>query len=486
MTNEAQPTRRNRQGGHYQQGRHYQQAIITPHVKEHRGDKGTMTSPTIIRRSRWKHVAVISGLLLTATLAHAKGPTIQVDERTVDAGNVRQGDQATITFKIKNTGDQDLTIFQVSASCGCTVPKNLTDEQKRVEPGETLELEATFDSRGRRGVQRKEITVVSNDPIEPRLQLYLTAKIVTLFEINVDGRDSRGLRFGKLRPGQTVEKDVDVLPTEPGKSLEIGSITLHHPSLTYTTEPLSKDNRRGFRVILSASPDAVIGSVTTPLIVEAKSGEESGSSSLTISGEIIGELGFRPPTIKQWQPALPGTKLRPVTVSSHSGTPFEIYGADAGPTLSTTITPNDKRNRYTVTMEVKPDAAPGPFGHLLKIRTNSTEQPLLIIPVFANVRPLVDVYPPMILFDGTSTHRTIRLEANKGDPLPVGKIHCDLPGITAKIDNSRHSKRDQSVKYLQVKADASIPKGRLNGVIKVEVGVRGMQTLEIPVEIRID
>ena len=62
-------------------------------------------------------------------------------------------------FKIKNTGKTDLMILSAKATCGCTVP---TWPKQAIKPGESGELNFTFNSKGRSGKQTKSITLQTN------------------------------------------------------------------------------------------------------------------------------------------------------------------------------------------------------------------------------------------------------------------------------------------------------------------------------------
>ncbi len=86
-------------------------------------------------------------------------PDIRFEREVFDFGKVIQGEKVTYSFKFKNTGKSDLLISQVTTSCGCTVtefPKTL------IKPNGEGSIKVTFDSEGRKGVQNKEITVVTN------------------------------------------------------------------------------------------------------------------------------------------------------------------------------------------------------------------------------------------------------------------------------------------------------------------------------------
>src|SRR5688500_6358953 len=58
--------------------------------------------------------------------------TVQWLDSLVDIGTIKRGEQKSITFRFKNTGDKPLIVQNVLAGCGCTVPER-TEEP--VMPG---------------------------------------------------------------------------------------------------------------------------------------------------------------------------------------------------------------------------------------------------------------------------------------------------------------------------------------------------------------
>jgi uncharacterized protein DUF1573 len=88
--------------------------------------------------------------------------TIQwLDSTTVDMGKIKEGQVMEVSFRFKNSGDKNLVIENVKASCGCTVPEK---PEKPIAPGEESIIKAKFDSRGKPGSQHKTITVSANTP----------------------------------------------------------------------------------------------------------------------------------------------------------------------------------------------------------------------------------------------------------------------------------------------------------------------------------
>jgi hypothetical protein len=88
-----------------------------------------------------------------------KLPAIEFEKDIHDFGKVIQGEKVSFGFKFKNTGNTDLLIAQVNTSCGCTVPKY---PKTPIRPGGEDVITILFDSEGRKGVQNKAITVVTN------------------------------------------------------------------------------------------------------------------------------------------------------------------------------------------------------------------------------------------------------------------------------------------------------------------------------------
>jgi hypothetical protein len=64
-----------------------------------------------------------------------------------------------VSFPFRNSGNKNLIIENVSASCGCTVPEK---PEEPFAPGKEGVIKARFDSRGKPGEQLKYITVVTN------------------------------------------------------------------------------------------------------------------------------------------------------------------------------------------------------------------------------------------------------------------------------------------------------------------------------------
>ena len=80
----------------------------------------------------------------------------------------------TAYFRFVNTGDEDVSVVSVNATCGCTVPKYTTDA---VAPGDTATIEVVYDPTGRPGRFEKSIYVRTSETNE-RTRLRLKGSVI--------------------------------------------------------------------------------------------------------------------------------------------------------------------------------------------------------------------------------------------------------------------------------------------------------------------
>ena len=98
-----------------------------------------------------------------------------LDSTYIDLGKVKEGQVVEVSYRFKNSGDKNLVIANVSASCGCTVPEK---PEKPFSPGEEGVIKAKFDSKGRgKGETRKEVFVTANTKPENLTQLSFRVEI---------------------------------------------------------------------------------------------------------------------------------------------------------------------------------------------------------------------------------------------------------------------------------------------------------------------
>lgn len=84
---------------------------------------------------------------------------LSFEQDTYDFGDINEGDVVTREFNFTNTGDAPLIISNAQGSCGCTVPQW---PKEPIAPGESSSITVEFNSQGREGQNRKDVTITAN------------------------------------------------------------------------------------------------------------------------------------------------------------------------------------------------------------------------------------------------------------------------------------------------------------------------------------
>ncbi len=95
----------------------------------------------------------------TQEIEYGSAPQFSFDETVHDFGKIIRGEKVSYSFKFTNVGGADILISKVTSSCGCTVSKY---PKTPIEPGKVGYIEATFDSKHKKGFQNKSITIMAN------------------------------------------------------------------------------------------------------------------------------------------------------------------------------------------------------------------------------------------------------------------------------------------------------------------------------------
>ncbi|MGH9753064.1 MAG: DUF1573 domain-containing protein [Blastocatellia bacterium] len=154
------------------------------------------------RKTDWRFTAVISLLSLIITLPFSAlaqssrqdgaqdgktkpaAPKLMVEELEHNFGKVQEGEEVSHTFKIKNEGDAELIIHNVSPACGCTA----SDFPRKLAPGEEGKVRLAVKTAGMNGKNERYADIISNDTTQASLKLWL--------RMNVYKGDSSGANSG--------------------------------------------------------------------------------------------------------------------------------------------------------------------------------------------------------------------------------------------------------------------------------------------------
>ncbi|GHC06601.1 DUF1573 domain-containing protein [Cerasicoccus arenae] len=144
------------------------------------------------------------------------------------------------TFAFKNDGDQSVEITRVKTSCGCTTAEL---DKKIYKPGEIGEIKGVFNIGKRQGVQKKTVTVFTNNLGQPEIKLGLDVTVPKLLEIKP------GLLVWHLDSSPD-PKTIQILPGDA--SVDISSIKCESDAFAVQLMPM-EDVARGYEILVAPS-----------------------------------------------------------------------------------------------------------------------------------------------------------------------------------------------------------------------------------------
>jgi Protein of unknown function (DUF1573) len=101
-------------------------------------------------------------------------PRVEVEERVYDFGTMQRGTTRRHDFVIRNVGHAPLSLSAGSTTCKCTLSE-VTD--KSIPPGESTHVRLEWVARTGTGPFRQTATVLTNDPLESRLDLVVSGTV---------------------------------------------------------------------------------------------------------------------------------------------------------------------------------------------------------------------------------------------------------------------------------------------------------------------
>lgn len=349
-----------------------------------------------------KTAASIASLLLpllaATPLLGGDSPEIAFEQKDHDFGKVQQGEDVVHNFVFSNKGGGDLRIEGVKSSCGCTTAL-ISD--KTVPPGGTGEIKATFSTRGRRGTQRKTISVTTNDPEKNRVTLSLGGEIVVPLTL-----EPPRLSFRDVLAGEGQSSTVRVILADDWKECLITDIISTNPHIEGRVDraDLSK-KKRGFLTSLAGlfrrgeekeeavettlhvriQPDAPKGRIHGRINLKYE-GESKGEAVLPVYARVVGNIGALPERLSMGSIPPEEGKEMSFVVSDRRGRDLTLESIETGSDfISATQQPVDASSTRII-VRVKPGAPEGALRGLMKMRTGDSGEPVVEVPYSGQVR----------------------------------------------------------------------------------------------------
>lgn len=316
-------------------------------------------------------------------------PRLSLVEPLKDFGTVAKGEKLDWSFVVRNTGDADLHILAVRPACGCTV----ADFDKIIKPGESGKISAHVDTSTFSGPTSRGITVETNDPNTPSVQLTIHAIVKPYVEAFPAGF----LRYNLIQ-GDTEVKSVTMF-TEESEPFEIlrAEVPGDHVKVDIT---MVEDNQRipdkgrngqaQYRLdVTLGGPTAKVGPIAERINIVTNS-KNQPEYSLNLSGVVRPSYRVIPTVLNFGEVSTGENSAQNIVISSNSlrsPQEFKVTKVEsASPAVTAEAKPTEVPGEYEITVRLAKNAKAGALDSNLKIFTTDAANPVYTLPVKGTIK----------------------------------------------------------------------------------------------------
>jgi hypothetical protein len=302
----------------------------------------------------------------------AQAPAISFDKTHHDFGRITPDKKVAAKYHVTNTGNATLNITQVRPSCGCTY--TMTGKWS-LAPGEATDIEATFDPRGNKGLVRKSIEVVSNDPKTPNISLTLEAEVVQEIMPSVESV------YFHQAPKTVPARSQVRYASGNGELVKIVDVKAPGaPFLTFTYKGEGKDQVLEVAFDGRKVPVGQLRGVETATV--RFTNPRMSQLPLNIQWDLKPSIQASPVELVFQDTA--GKELRQkLTLKQAEGKPFRVTGAKPSLAGMTIEGLNQKGGSLDLTVVLPATVKAGRYNEVLALSTDDPDQPELTVRVVA-------------------------------------------------------------------------------------------------------
>jgi len=308
--------------------------------------------------------------------APAAQPHMVFDALHHDFGKIGPEAKVTHVFKVTNDGKAYLNITRLNPSCGCT---STVLGKWSLAPGESTQIEATFNPKGFHGLARKSIQVVSDDPVNPTQTLTFEAEVIREITASTDS-----VFFQDVI--RTVPRKATVkLEAAAGRTVQITEVrSPDAPWLTFGTRgggaeafvDITLDGRKLPAGKLIGADVITVGT-TNPRVP---------TLTLSVQWELRATITADPVRVA-WVEAAGTERSASVTLRQKDNKPFRILSAKTSNSLlKVELADRGAAASHLFTVTLSASAKPGTYMEKVLLTLDDPEQPQCEVRVSAALR----------------------------------------------------------------------------------------------------
>jgi len=327
-------------------------------------------------------LALCAALLPAASLFAQDKPKAVAVEAIKDVGVIAKGEKVVNDFTIRNDGTAVLKITEVRPACGCTV----ASFDATVAPGQTGKVHVTLDTVTFNGPIAKGVTVYTNDPDTPQIELTLKVRVQPYISVK-PGYARYVTVHGEAKEGTIVQ----TLWTPDSSPLNILKVDSPYPYLTVSFHEATDKERlpdapgKQWKVEMLLSSNAPVGPLADVVTVHTDHPKQK-LVQIPISGFVRPVIAVTPPVGDFGQIELKAPLSKTLDVRNFATEPIKITSVDEqGKGIKAQLEPQEEGRKYFIHVTLNPEVGKGPFTAKLTIHTDSPKSPVIEVPLKGTV-----------------------------------------------------------------------------------------------------
>ena len=334
------------------------------------------------RQTKTAILALSTAFLIAATfpaqsVAQGKPKAVAV-EAVKDVGTVPKGEKIVHDFLIRNDGDAVLEILNIQPACGCTV----AEFDKTIAPGKTGKVHAVVDTSTFGGPIAKGMSVFTNDPATPQLELTVRAKVEPYIAIKP------GYARYVTVQGEAVEGDItQTLWATDDSAMEVVGVDSPWPYLKVSFREAKAEERlpdiagKQWRVEMKLGNDAKVGPLAEYVTVRTNHPKQKVVQ-IPVTGFVRPVVMVTPQVADFGTLEIKDATQKVLNVRNFATEPIKVTGVEENiPGIDVKLQPLNEGREYQVQLTLNPSLPKGNFDGKITIRTDSAKVPVLEVPL---------------------------------------------------------------------------------------------------------
>jgi hypothetical protein len=299
-------------------------------------------------------------------------------EPIFDAGEIAKGEKLTHDFVLRNDGTTTLEVTDVRPSCGCTV----ASYDKQIAPGASGKIHTVLDTVQLTGPSSKGLSVFTNDPAAPEIQLTIHLKVVPYIDVKPGYA-----RFNVVRGMSETAKIVETLYGLDNQMTAITGVDSPYPFLSATYREAQEGERlpeikaKQWRLEVVMSADAPVGPIAGNMVVHTNHPKQP-MVIIPITGFVRPTLAVTPPIGDFGTVKVEGPVTHNLHVKVFATEPIHVIGVDtSSKSIQASIRPLQDGREYEIDVTLASTIEKGPLHGKLTIHTDSPKSPLVEVEI---------------------------------------------------------------------------------------------------------